>query len=270
MPTDPTTSGLRTTERSLAVVEFVREQGGATLGEVRAGLGMAKSTAYQHLDTLHHHGLLRKQGEQYHVGLRCLNLGENALHNYPGLDPAAEAVDAIAERTGEEVDFFAETAGRAITVHVSYDATNPFREKTVDASDNHWRRGTTYHIHSLAGGKAILSGMDDDAVRAIADRHGLPASTDQTVTDIERLLDELETVRDCGVAISEEEYVDGLCAVARRVDAPDGSVLGSLAVNVPTFRFDGALPDITETLIEEADTLEAALAGASVDTEKRR
>ena len=254
--------GLRTTESSLEVADYVRSREGATLEDVREDLGMAKSTAYQHLTTLERHGYLRKTGSTYRVGLRFLSFGEHARYTYWGFDQAADAVERVADRTDEEVDFFAETAGKAITAHVSYDASNPFRDRTVDASDNHWRRGTMYDLHSLAGGKAILSGKDETWVRETAARHGLEANTEHTITDVETLLAELEAVRERGYAISNEEYVEGLCAVACRIDAPDGSVLGALAVNVPTYRFEGALPSVTDVLVDESEALESALAAA--------
>lgn len=256
---------LRTTEQSLQIADFVRRREGATLREVRTELGLAKSTAYQHLSTLEHHGFLRKVGDTYRVGLRFLNFGEHAQIHHAGFNQAADAVDALADRTGEEVDFFAETAGKAVTVHVSYDASNPFRDRTVDASDNHWRRGTVYDIHSLAGGKAIMSGKSEEWVREAGMRHGFAPNTEYTIVDVEILLAELERIRERGYAISEEEYVEGLCAVARRIDAPDGSVLGSLAVNVPTYRFEGALPSITDALLDEAQTLEERVTKVAVE-----
>lgn len=257
-------NGLRTTEQSLDIADLVRRRGGATLQEVHSELGVAKSTAYQHLSTLERHGFLRKVGDTYRVGLRFLNFGEHVHNHHVGFGQAADAVEAVADRTGEEVDFFAETAGKVITVHVSYDASNPFRDQTVDASDNHWRRGTVYDIHSLAGGKAILSEKSEAWVREMAARHGLASNTEYTICDVETLLDELERIRERGYALSEEEYVEGLCAVACQVDAPDGSVLGALAVNVPTYRFDGALSTITEVLLAEVESLEETLAETAV------
>lgn len=253
-------TGLRTTERSLAIVEYVRRQRGATFGEIRAEMDLAKSTTSQHLRTLQREGLLRKVDGRYQVGLRCLNFGETARHRLPGFEHVLESIDALAEETDEEVDFFAETAGRAISVAVSYDVGNPFREDTVDAMDNHWRRGTLYDIHSIASGKAILAGFDEARVREVVDRHGLPANTDRTITDRDELLAELDRIRERGYALSDQEYIEGLCAVSRRVELPDGSVLGALGVNVPKYRFDGAVERFAAPLVDEADALEARLA----------
>ncbi|MFB6220910.1 MAG: IclR family transcriptional regulator [Halolamina sp.] len=257
-----TTATLTTTERSLEVAELAREREGVTLGDVQDALGMAKSTAYKHLRTLERRGYLTKEGSQYHVGLRFLNLGEYALSWKDGYRLAGNAVDALADRTGEEVDFFVESAAKAISVQVSYDASNPFTDEVVDASENLWRVGTLYDMHSMAGGKAILSGFSDDEIRAIADRHGLRATTDRTITDVDELLAEVATIRETGLAVSQEEYAPGLCAVGRRVDNPDGSVFGALAVNVPRYRFDGARPEVEEALADAAEALENALANA--------
>jgi DNA-binding IclR family transcriptional regulator len=263
MLNDNDRQGLHTTHRSLAVVEYVRRRNGATFGEIREGLDMAKSTTSQHLRTLRHHGLLRKEDGYYDVGLRFLNLGETARHRLRGFKSVSETVNSLADRTDEEADFLAETAGRAITIQISYDVNNPFREDAVDASDNHWRIGTLYEIHSLAGGKAILSGFETERVREIIARHGLAANTEHTITDAEGLFAELERIRERGYAISDQEYIEGLCAVGCRVEGPLGSVLGALGVNVPKYRFEGVDSEITAVLMEEADALEKRLAGES-------
>jgi DNA-binding IclR family transcriptional regulator len=79
-------------------------------------------------------------------------------------------------------------------------------------------------------------------VRKIIDRWGMPALTNRTITDYEELLAELETVREQGYAVNDQEELEGLRAVAIAVNEPDGSVFGTLDISGPPYR----LPDVEE------------------------
>lgn len=265
MQSDTTTETIGTTERSLDIVLEVQRQGGANIDDIAAEFDISKSTAYKHLATLHSRGYLTKEGDRYYLGLKFANRGEYARARKPAYRIAAKKVDELAERTDEEVDFVVENDGRAITVHLSYDRNNPYQTKNVDQSNKHWRTGTYYNLHCIAAGKAVLSTLSDETIDAVIDRWGLPKRTEQTITDPEELYDEIETIRERGWSYSEGEYVDGLAAIAMPVHEPDGTPLGALAVNGPTYNFQGearheelreVLADVVESLEAELETVE--------------
>ncbi|MFC4540575.1 IclR family transcriptional regulator [Halosolutus amylolyticus] len=226
---------VKTTERSLDVVRVVQERGGVRISDIVEEFDMAKSTAYKHLRTLESRGYLVKEGEQYHIGLKFMNRGEYARTRKPAYRIAEDIVDDLADRTEHEVDFLVENDGRSIAVHFSYDPTNPFQDMNADPTNKHWRKGTYYHLHCIAAGKAILAHLPREAVEAIIEQWGLPARTERTITDPDELFAELETIREQGYAYSEGEYTDGMAAIAMPVIEPTGELLGGLAVNGPTY-----------------------------------
>lgn len=254
---DPATT-LSTTERSFEIVDFVQNAGGATLEEIAEHADVARSTTHKHLKTLQYHGYLVKEGMEYHVGLRFLDHGEFARIRDKGYQQAGDAVETLAEQTGEEVDFIAENAGRGITVHESYDPRNPFQDQNVDRADNYWRAGTCYCLHTIASGKAILSGYDQKRIEAIVDRWGLPENTENTITDAETLFDELERISEQGYAFSDQEYAEGLCSIAMRVERPSGRCLGAIGISVPAYRVSGdsISSDLHDSLQEVVKMLE--------------
>ncbi len=91
-------------------------------------------------------------------------------------------------------------------------------------------------------------------------RLGLPRQTTQTITDRNALLEELEQVRERGVAFA-DEYVDGLREVGRCVRGPDGRVLGAVAIIGPKYRFtdDRYTTELPAILAEYVDDLEATI-----------
>ncbi|WP_245903126.1 helix-turn-helix domain-containing protein [Salinigranum rubrum] len=59
------------------IIEHLRESNGCRLTEVANSLGMAKSTAYRHLETLLDMEYVVKEGDVYLLGFRFLELGEH-------------------------------------------------------------------------------------------------------------------------------------------------------------------------------------------------
>lgn len=262
MVTDNARNGVKTTERSLAIVESVQRREGATLSQLVSELELAKSTVFAHLRTLEAHGYLTKEGERYYVGLKFHYHGEYARLRKRGYRLAGRAVRDLAERTDEEADFVVENDGRTITLHESYHPQNSYRDGPFGAAGDLSRSGTYYPMHCTAGGKALLAALPDGRVDGIVERWGLPTRTENTVTDREALDDDLARTRERGYAVADEEYTAGLCAVAVAVRNPDGSLLGALAMSVPTYRRESERFETEgpRTVREAARELEAAIA----------
>lgn len=258
------TDRVQTTGTSLTIIETIRDRNGATTSDVAEQLGIATSTAHKHLATLRDRGYLIKDGETYRVGLTFLNLGEYARTRWPGIERITECVSTLTERTDEECDFVAEDHGRVITIAESYHKWVKYADDDRSASTKEYRAriGAYYRMHSTASGLAILAEYPDERVEGIVDQWGLPARTEHTITDRERLFDELDRVRDRGYAVDDQGYAEGMRSVGKAVRAPDGSVSGALSVSGPTYRIDGSVleHELPNALTDCVETLESSLA----------
>jgi DNA-binding IclR family transcriptional regulator len=257
----------KTTERSFLIINTIQNLGGATASELATELEMAKSTIHVHLRTLLENGYLAREGEQYHVGLRFLNHGEYARSRKRAYMLAKNTVNKISDQIDEEVEFVVRNNNRGILVHESFHPDSQFPVKEQHAPNMATSAGIYYHLHNVATGKAILAELPDDHVENILDEWGLPAQTDQTITDREALFHELERVREGGIAFTDEEYVDGLREVGRRVKTPDGSVLGAVAIIGPKYRFSSErfTDELPALLRDHVDELETAIEEAYME-----
>ncbi|MFB6270828.1 MAG: IclR family transcriptional regulator, partial [Halobacterium sp.] len=118
--------------------------------------------------------------------------------------------------------------------------------------------GKRIYLHGAALGKAILAHLPEERVDAIVDRHGLPALTENTITDRDVLRDELADVRERGMAFDDEERLDGLRSVAAAVTSPDGDVLGAISIAGPTTRlqderFREEIPEVVRSAVNVID-----------------
>lgn len=220
------TRTFKTTEASFAVVHAIEDADGATFSELESKLDLSKSTLYYHLETLEKLGYVVKEDRVYQLGLRFLAHGENAKRKEPAFGVVHSKVRELADRIPEEISFATEENGRLIVVYhdIGGSAMSDFQV------------GQYLYMHATANGKMLLSEMSEERVDAIIDRWGLPKLTDNTITDRDELKAELDKVRDQGYAINDEEQREGLRSVGAKVTKPDGTVIGSLAVDGAPFR----------------------------------
>lgn len=258
---------VKTTVRSLEIIDLVQKHDGCSLRTLVDEVGLAKSTVYKHLCTLEDHGYLVKEDGTYQIGLKFHHRGEYARLRKRGYRLAGRTVHELSERTSEEVDFVVENDGRVITIHESYHPSHTYHDDHGFSAQELSPTGTYYRMHYTAAGKALLSEFDDDRIESIVERWGLPERTERTITTRTELYQELERVRERGYAIANEEYATGLRAVGVAVENPDGSLLGGLSMSVPTYRReDGTFEQEASQLIREAAAdLEEALVRDGID-----
>ncbi|MDS0295030.1 IclR family transcriptional regulator [Halogeometricum luteum] len=243
---------LQTTDISLRVVEHVTELDGATLAELTAETGLAKSTVHNHLKTLSRYGYLNREGDTYHVGVKLYHLGNYARKRHEAYEVARAVVPELADETQLEADFTVEENGRIVSL---YDVST-FSNTASSLVDSR-----LFHVHSTASGKSILSEYSEGRVREILDRWGLPAQTEHTITDIDELLEELEAVRERGYATSFGEAIEGMWTIGIPVAGPDGAVCGSINVCAPTYAHDESRERaVVDALEEKAAVFERRLA----------
>ncbi|WP_144906055.1 IclR family transcriptional regulator [Halobellus captivus] len=236
---DTTDQRAKTVEKAFDILEYLKEQNGANLDELTDQFQMAKSTAHRYVTTLEHRKYVVKEGNQYYPSLRFVDFARYARNRKTGYAEIKEKVTALAEETGERVQFLVEEHGKAVYV---YRSTGP---QAIRAGP---RIGDNTYLHTAAAGKAILAQLPKYRVNEIVDRYGLPAVTDQTVTDRDELFEILSSIRERGYSLNEQESVSGLNAVGVHIPGPNNEVLGAISVAGPSHRmkgewFDNELPD---------------------------
>jgi DNA-binding IclR family transcriptional regulator len=91
-------------------------------------------------------------------------------------------------------------------------------------------------LHCTSIGKAILSTMPDDEVRALLARAGMPSRTENTLTEVSALLTDLAGVRARGYAEDHEENETGVRAVGAAIFDHTGEVLGAISSAALVYR----------------------------------
>jgi DNA-binding IclR family transcriptional regulator len=238
------------------IIKHIRRHGGATVSKVAAEMDLTPSTVHTYLATLREANYVVKEGGAYRLGPQLLTLGEFVRHHDKLFRAAKEQVEELAEETGESVHLIIEHDGKLFGLY------ERFGENAVGIEyHNRKREQPLNHLHCTAAGKAILSELPDDEVEGIVEKSGMPRNTNQTITDRDRLLEELETLRERGYAQADEEQMEGLRAVGAPVVTPQSGVVGAIAVSGPTARLSGERFEeyIPEMVVQAANICEINL-----------
>lgn len=250
---------VKTTQTSLRLLECVKERNGATLTELAEEVDLAKSTIHNHLSTLTNENFLVKEGQTFHVGLASLEYGIHARDRRNVYRPAKIQVYRLAESTNEEACFAVCQNGLMYTIEYVMGDANP---SNPEAGSEFLKVGSKFYMHNSAVGKAVLAEYDVDQLTKILDHYGLPATTENTITDRDALLEELEAIRERGYATNDEELERGFRSIAVTVNGPDMPVIGSLLVGGPAYRFKLTAPEVNEAvmaLLDAVDSVEAEI-----------
>ncbi|HWM39027.1 MAG TPA: IclR family transcriptional regulator [Streptomyces sp.] len=228
---DPQTSAVKSADRVLAILDLVADRGPVRFTDVTAELGLPRSSAHGLLATLAARGYLEfdEETKRYGLGLSAWRLSR-AYSGHSDLERHARPLmEELAAESGETVQL-----ARLEGIHNVYVAIahSPRPMKLVS------HVGSRLHAHATGVGKMLLAGLAPEEARRRLSAQELPRLTDRTVTDVDELMDVLETVRKAGHAEDREEYVEGCRCVAVPVLGRGGTAVAAMSVSMPAFRCD--------------------------------
>jgi DNA-binding IclR family transcriptional regulator len=214
----------------LRILETIQGLEQPTLSNIASEVDMPNSTTYNHLETLKQNGYLREDDGEHRLTLKFLDYGVHAKQQLDIASTAPPILKQLSEETNEAAWIMVEERGYVIGLEKA------LSERAVQTSGRIGRH-TRFHYH--APGKALLAHLPEERIEPIIDQQGgLPARTENTITDRDELVAELEEIRDRGVAFGDGEAIAGVRSVAAPVIC-DGTVEGSVAVVGPKNRLQG-------------------------------
>jgi DNA-binding IclR family transcriptional regulator len=218
--------GIKTAVKVFDVIQLIEKVDEPTFTDLTEHVEMADSTLFNYLETLERIGYITKKEGIYHLTLKFLDYGVQVRDQFRVYSLAGDILERTAEETDATVWLAVEQNGKVVYIA---------REVGDRGIETHVRPGKHNHMHSLAGGKAMLAHFSEERVHEILDEHGMSARTPYTTTSREKLMDELEEIREQGYALNKEETAEGAWAVAAPIIV-NGKIHGCIAVPEPIVR----------------------------------
>lgn len=244
---------VKSLETGFGILEALDELDQAGVTELAAETGVAKSTVHDHLTTMVENGYVTKDGSEYQLGLKFLNLGGRQRDEMNLYKVARPELRQLAMDTGELVNLVTEERGQGVYLDL---------KRGENAVNLDSFLGKAEPLHSTAVGKTILAYRPKSFVEDVIERHGLPGETENTVTTRSELFDELEIVRERGFALDREEQLRGLCCVAAPITDDGEYAIGAISISGPKNRMqpNRLENELADRVTQVANVIEVNLA----------
>jgi IclR family transcriptional regulator, KDG regulon repressor len=222
-----------------------------SLQEISVRTRLNKNTVFRILYTLGEHGYIHKENQTYQLGAKLFDLGNVKFRRRDLLAVAGPYLDDLRDQSGETVNLGVLDGGSIRYVDVR---ESPERFRLAE------RIGGSDFLHSTALGKAHLAYLPGEEVRRLMKEHGMPRQTERTITTINALKKELETVRTNGYALDREESMPGAFCVAAPILNSSETPVAAISISGPTIRFNEEnLPEMKDALLKAVAEIQAKL-----------
>jgi len=248
---------IKSLDRAMEVFEYLSEAQGKALTAIAGEMGQSPATVYRILVTLEGRGLVEfdPAAQFWHIGPRAFVIGSRFLRRTSLVDRARPILRRLMEETGETANLGIEREGAVLFVsqvetHANIRAFFP--------------PGSLSPMHSSGIGKALLAQMDASRLERFLKTEPLKAFTGRTITDPDALRRDLESVRDRGYAIDDEEKNPGMRCIAAPVFDVNGEAVAGISVSGPTSRIGPHdMVRLSHPVREAARDLTRAIGGAA-------
>lgn len=240
-------------EKGLAVIEaFDQDRPRLTISEVAQRCSLTRAAARRYLITLEHLGYVSSDRRMYSLSPKVLRLGQSYMHSarlprivQPELHKLAYALKEASSAgvlDGHDVICIAATeAGRLVSSTL--------------------QPGTRVPAYCTANGRVLLSAKTPAEIDAWLAGQALEPRTPHTLTDRDRLRDEITRIRSRGYATVDQEFELGLRTISVPLKNYRGEMLAAMNISVQAARvsMDSLVNDCLPALLQAQARLRGTL-----------
>ena len=236
------TAKVKSLIRAFSILEcFTAEQPKLGISEISEKMGMNKSTVYNVLATLHELKYIEKDStnDKYFLGKQFLRFS-HIINTQIGItEELVPYLLEIADKTNETV-FMGIPEGKKVMYLYSCQNNVALRRNNI--------MGETAPMYCTGLGKAMLAKLKGKVHMEADD---LVKFTENTITDLNRLNDELGKICENGYAFDNMEHEYGVRCVGMAICDLSGSAVAGISVSGPSLRFEGDTPQKIAEIIKQ-------------------
>lgn len=252
---DPDQNIIKSLDRAMDVFAYLSQSQGKTLSAIAGEMNQSPATVYRILVTLDTKGLVEfdPEAQLWHIGPGAFVIGARFLRRTSLVERARPIMRRLMEATGETANLGIEREGAVL--FVSQVETNA----TIRAF---FPPGTLSPMHASGIGKALMAQMQPDRVDRLLAQTALQSFTPSTITNAAALKANLQSVRDQGFSVDDEERNAGMRCIAAPVFDMNSEAVAGISVSGPTHRVRHQdIPTLSRPVIEAARQLTLAIGG---------
>ncbi|MGM8851171.1 IclR family transcriptional regulator [Salinicola halophyticus] len=242
--------------RGLTILEgLAAAPDGLALSDIAEDVELAPSTTHRLLQALFHQGFITQDVESglWKIDVKTFRIGNSFLEARDFVATARPFLRRLTATSGETANLGIRDDGMVVYLAQS-ESKQMMRMIT--------RLGSRAPLHASGVGKALLAWMPPQEFEQIVAGRTLEGETPNTLTDADRLREQLIEIRRQGYAVDREEHAIGLNCVAATLHDESGLPLAAISVSGPVARIDDSrLPELAALVAETAREITAKIGG---------
>jgi IclR family acetate operon transcriptional repressor len=243
--------GTQAVMRAIALLKtFSDEQPELGLAELARLVGLNKTTAYRLLTALESERMVTRNPatDAYRLGPAMITLGGQAVRANDLTSVSQPELAALAGQVGEAT---------TLEILVDNDVLVLLEVPGGHLVSTNQSVGTRWPAHATSTGKVLLAHLPPAGLEAKL-QTPLLGLTDRTIIDPVEFRRELESVRQQGYAIADQEIEIGFMAIGAGIRDHNGQIVAAISVNGPTARLT---PDRNPEVIEQVQAAAGRISG---------
>jgi len=235
---------------------LIKEYQPLGVAEIARTVSVSKSTAYGILRSFQEEGFITKDGatKKYTIGKEMMRLSKLIFKGQDLISIARPFLERLVQLVDETV-FLGVREYDAIKV---VDVIEAKKDLKISSPV-----GTKLPITAGAAGKIFLSTMSNNEILSYFSDRDLPRYTENSITDMNIFIKEIEETRGRGYSFDMEEYLKGIRAIAAII-RQDGNPVGAIwFVGFSNSMIDERLGHITRNLKHTAEQISERMSFSS-------
>jgi len=220
-------------EKAIDIISlFDSEHQDFSAHDISQKLKLPLSTTYKYLDVLLKRDFLSKDkdAKKFSLGLMFFKLGNLASAKIKPVDVARPHMQTLSKISGETV---------TLTVVKGWESLCVEKIETPKKIQLVVERGSSIPLHAGSSQTILLAYQDESFIEAMIEKRNLTKIGDNTLTEPDRLREELASIRKQGYAFSDSAVEPGAAAIAAPIFDNEGRIAAGLSVVGPRDRIRG-------------------------------
>lgn len=238
---------LNTLSNGLKILDILYEEGEIGVTELSKILGVNKSNAFRLLNTLKKSAFVEQisDGGKYKLGLKLAKFQSHVLNQYEIRDIIRPYLVKLRDITGEAAGLSIMNGDEAIII----DKCSSSQHVGVNL-----KIGMIEELNSTAHGKALLYSFPESEQRRLLEKQPLIKHTENTLVDIESIIEDAKINKQRGYAVDYEENEYGMRCIATNIYDYSKKAVAAIGVSCPLERVkDDRLPNLIKQVKDIAN-----------------
>jgi len=251
-------------ERALLILETLAEAAAPiTITEIAQKTNLTLGTTHRLLYTMMQKGFVEQNNEnsKYRLGIKAFQIGNAAAYAKDLRSVARPVMEDLQQKYNETVNL-ATLDGTEVVYVDQVESTSIVLVRMFARTGN---RGPAYCTGS---GKVLLSSLPQDKLEDIVYSTELKKYSNETITEPELLLKELNRVKQEGYALDLGERDEGVRCVAAPIRNFEGQVVAALSMSGPSTRITTQFirNELVDAIKDAAKTISLQLGYNGIDS----